>query len=120
MLAAGFEDGFGGDRNRSVVGDGLAVELHRALLDELAGFIFRFANLAFHQNRDEGRRARDFDGGCVEIEAIAPDDLRALCQECIEQHVDEQQLVATGVIEEAERDTLRQVLHGLSGQPEAQ
>jgi hypothetical protein len=51
-------------------------------------------------------RAKSFDGESVEVDAIAPDQLRAICDRCITQHIDDEQLQRTLQVEEAERETL--------------
>ena len=52
-------------------------------------------------------RSRNFEGDSVEVDAIAPDQLRQLCADCITQHIDEDQYHRTQVVEQSERDTLR-------------
>jgi hypothetical protein len=54
-------------------------------------------------------RAHSFKGESVEVDAIAPDDLRAICEECITQHIDDEQLERTREVEQAERDTLAMI-----------
>jgi hypothetical protein len=51
-------------------------------------------------------RARNFDGASVEVDAIHPEVLRGICEECITEHVDDEVLQRTQSIEEAERETL--------------
>jgi hypothetical protein len=51
-------------------------------------------------------RSRSFEGESVEVDAIAPDQLRALCERCILGHIDRDQLERTQAVEKAERDTL--------------
>jgi hypothetical protein len=51
-------------------------------------------------------RAKSFDGESVEVDAIAPDQLRAICDRCITTHIDHEQLARTRAVEEAERETL--------------
>ena len=61
-------------------------------------------------------RAGGWIGGSVEVDAIEPDQLRQLCEECIEQHVDEHELARTRQVEAAERQTLRDVVDGMEAQ----
>lgn len=49
----------------------------------------------------------------VELEAMMPEDLRQLCRDVIEQHIDQQRLEKTKAIEEAERETLGQMFMDL-------
>lgn len=51
-------------------------------------------------------RARNFTGESVEVDAIPPDELRALVREAITSHVDYDQLARLGAIEAEERETL--------------
>jgi hypothetical protein len=53
-----------------------------------------------------------FDFAC-ELDAIPPDTLRALVQECIEQHLPQEQLEVLKVAEESERALLRSFVQGL-------
>jgi hypothetical protein len=50
-------------------------------------------------------RAKNFRGDSVEIDAIPIEKLRALVEQCITQHIDEDLLERTAKIEEAERDS---------------
>lgn len=60
-------------------------------------------------------RSRGFVGESVEVDAIAPADLRSLVRACIEQHVDLEQLRVLQVAENSERTLLRQLAaRGLS------
>ncbi len=52
-------------------------------------------------------RAKGFEGGSVEVDAIAPGQLRELVSECIQQHVDEDALQVLQVAEQSERQALR-------------
>ncbi len=54
-------------------------------------------------------RSKSFEGESVEVDAIAPDQLRAICEECITQHIDDMQLQRTLAVEEAERETLAMI-----------
>jgi hypothetical protein len=54
-------------------------------------------------------RAKNFVGESVEVDAIDPDTLRELCDDCIAQHIDPEQYGRTLAVEEAERETLTAV-----------
>lgn len=51
-------------------------------------------------------RSKNFVGESVEVDAIPPDVLRSLVEDCIAQHVDADQLAALKHTEEMERATL--------------
>jgi hypothetical protein len=51
-------------------------------------------------------RAKKFIGTSVELDAIPAQKLRALCRECIEKHIDQEQLAILKVAEASERETL--------------
>lgn len=51
-------------------------------------------------------RSQSFAGDSVEVDAISPPQLRTLCEECITQHIDDEQLGRTLAVEQAERETL--------------
>ncbi len=48
-------------------------------------------------------------GESVEVDAIEPEDLRTLCRECIELHIDQRRLDILKVAEESEREVLMQM-----------
>jgi hypothetical protein len=54
-------------------------------------------------------RARAFDGGSVEVDAIPPRVLRELVKAAVEQHVDAEALRLTQVAEQSERDILYRI-----------
>lgn len=58
-------------------------------------------------------RSKSFAGECVEIEAIPARTLRAMVENCITRHVDDQQLAGTLAVEKQERETLSHVLRSL-------
>jgi hypothetical protein len=60
-------------------------------------------------------RSKSFRGESVEVDAIDPDTLRGLCETCITQHIDQEQLERTRAVEEAERDTLATMIVGMEG-----
>ena len=61
-------------------------------------------------------RSKNFEGESVEVDAIPPDSLRALVRECIEQHIDRGALVRLQEVEEAEKQTLRNILLTVDGE----
>ena len=62
-------------------------------------------------------RSRSFEGESVEVDAIAPDQLRAICEKCITRHIDEERLKCTHDVEEAERETLAMIANEISSEP---
>lgn len=54
-------------------------------------------------------RSKGFEGESVEVDAIEPEDLRNLCRECIELHIDQRRLDILKVAEESEREVLMQM-----------
>ena len=58
-------------------------------------------------------RAKGFVGDSVELDAIPVDDLRDLARDCIERHVDHQQLDALMVTEAEEREVLMRIAETL-------
>jgi len=57
--------------------------------------------------------AKRFAGESVEVDAIPPRQLRALCDRCITQHIDQAAYQATLRVEKAERETLDALVRGL-------
>lgn len=60
-------------------------------------------------------RARNFKGESVEVDAIHPNMLRRMVENCITQHIDEPVLENTRKIEQAERETLQTVISNMGG-----
>ena len=60
-------------------------------------------------------RAKKFAGTSVELDAIPAAKLRELVRECIERHVDKQQLEFLRVVEKSERELLTQWASTYSG-----
>ena len=52
-------------------------------------------------------RAKNFEGESVEVDAIPPDLLRQMAEDCITRHIDDDLLESTRRIEEAERESLK-------------
>jgi hypothetical protein len=57
-------------------------------------------------------RSKSFDGESVEVDAIAPADLKDLVERCITRHIDEDVHARLLDVEEAERETLRRIAEG--------
>lgn len=60
-------------------------------------------------------RSKNFKGESVEVDAIPPDQLRELVEECITKHIDKRTLRRTRSIEKAERETLGRIIKTLDG-----
>jgi hypothetical protein len=58
-------------------------------------------------------RSISFEGDSVEVDAIAPDDLRELARRCIAQHIEPEELDRLRLIERQERLTLASVIQNL-------
>jgi hypothetical protein len=63
-------------------------------------------NLPTRPTKRSDPRAKDFEGESVELDAIPPDRLRELVRECIERHVDQEELARLREVEASERETL--------------
>lgn len=57
-------------------------------------------------------RARTFEGGSVEVDAIPPSTLRSIVRSSIEQHIDADALALTRSVEQSEREGLRALAGG--------
>jgi hypothetical protein len=64
-------------------------------------------NLPSRPTKPQDTRAKKFVGTSVELDAIPADKLRQLVRECIERHVDQEQLKVLKVAEESERELLK-------------
>lgn len=60
-------------------------------------------------------RAKSFEGESVELDAIPPQQLRALCREAIEQHIDRRELARLKEQEQNEREDLQYLADVLGG-----
>jgi len=56
-------------------------------------------------------RARRFKGESVDVDAIEPKELRRLCRQCIERHIDANRLQKTKLIEAAEQERLDEFIY---------
>ncbi len=54
-------------------------------------------------------RSKNFEGESVEVDAISPQDLRAICESCITRHIDEDALAVVEQAEASERNWLLQL-----------
>jgi len=59
-------------------------------------------------------RSGDFQGRSVELDAIPPDELKGLVEQCVTRHISERQLEQIRQIEQQEEETLRQYAERLS------
>jgi hypothetical protein len=62
-------------------------------------------NLPTRPTKKSDSRCKSFEGESVEVDAIPPDVLRNLCEDCIRQHIDEDSYERLLTVEEAERET---------------
>jgi hypothetical protein len=60
-------------------------------------------------------RAGGWQGGCVEVDTMPPAVLKKLVRDCITKHIEPHEWEQTQLIEEAERETLRQFAANLGG-----
>jgi hypothetical protein len=72
-------------------------------------------NLPSRPTKTTDTRAKKFVGASVELDAIPVQKLRDLCRECIERHVDQEQLDVLRVAEASERETLNRWAGILNG-----
>jgi hypothetical protein len=70
-------------------------------------------NLPTRPTKATDSSSNSFEGDSVEVDAIAPDDLRELASNCIVQHIDGDALDRLRLIEEQERLTLVSVIKNL-------
>lgn len=66
-------------------------------------------DLPTHPTKTTDSRAGRFSGESCELDAIPPDVLRRLVEDCITRHVNELELQHVLAVEEAERETLRKI-----------
>ena len=67
-------------------------------------------NLPSRPTKKQDSRAKNFEGESVEVDAIPPKELKRICKELIEQHVDVDSLKSHKNIERLERQTLTQIV----------
>jgi hypothetical protein len=73
-------------------------------------------NLPSRPTKTTDPRAKKFVGTSVELDAIPANRLRALVRECIERHIDQEQLAVLRAAEESERETLGRFADILAGE----
>ncbi len=64
------------------------------------------APVAGQARKGTDTRAKNFEGESVEVDAIPPDQLRELVEECITEHINDDVLERTRTVEKAERESL--------------
>lgn len=69
----------------------------------------RLWDLPTRPTKKSDTRSKSFEGGSVEVDAIPPQQLRDLCRQLVEQHVDQGDLEITLAAEESEREILSQL-----------
>lgn len=63
-------------------------------------------NLPTRPTKKTDSRSKSFQGASVELDAIPPEELRALVDNCIVRHIDDDKLKKTRIAEESERELL--------------
>lgn len=71
-------------------------------------------SLPTRPTKSSDTRAKSFGSVSVELDAIAPDQLRDLVRECIEMHLPRRQFEILKIAEESERDLLRGLVAGIT------
>ena len=66
-------------------------------------------NLPTRPVKKTDRRAKDWVGGCVELDTMKPADIQSIVQDAITQHIDQRQWDTLKQTEAMERDTLERV-----------
>lgn len=72
-------------------------------------------NLQTRPTKKTDTRAKNFKGESVEVDAIHPDTLRAICRDCIVQHIDHDEWDRLLTVEEQERESLKVFADTLGG-----
>jgi hypothetical protein len=72
-------------------------------------------NLPTRPTKTTDSRAKNFSGESVEVDAIPPKELKRMCRELIEQHVDDDSLARHNNVERIERQTLTQIVANMNG-----
>jgi hypothetical protein len=71
-------------------------------------------NLLTRPTKSTDSRSKNFSGESVEVDAIPPKELIRICRQCIEQHISGPELVRHRHIEQAERETLTQIVANMT------
>jgi hypothetical protein len=66
-------------------------------------------NLPTRPTKKTDSRSKTFEGESVEVDAIEPGVLRSMTEDCILQHVDADEMGRLARVEEAEKQTLRNI-----------
>lgn len=97
---------------RDIAGDDIDLNFQRvAVLPEQ----IEEYDLQTRPTKRSDSRSKSFKGESVEVDAIAPDTLREICEGCIKQHIDEDAYQRMLVVEDCERETLATVVENLGG-----
>jgi hypothetical protein len=75
----------------------------------------RTFNLPTRPTKKSDSRSKSFKGESVEVDALPPDVLRAMCRECIEQNIDDQALEVLREAEASERHYLHKLAAAVGG-----
>lgn len=100
------------DSIREICGHNL--DLHFERVAVLPDQIIEY-HLQTRPTKRSDSRSKTFKGESVEVDAIAPDTLREICEHCIVQHIDQDAYQRMLDVEAAERDTLATVVENLGG-----
>jgi hypothetical protein len=84
--------------------------------DQLGGSIGPLNSPADPSTQDDANGHGPFYGTSVELDAIPAHQLRQLVRECIERHVDQQQLTLLRTVEDSERELLTKWAATYSGE----
>lgn len=106
------------DRSGVIISDRIERDLRRYLPDDAE---FYFERVAINEDQiaeydlptRPPKDKRDGWTQTVELEAMTSADLQELCRNCIEQHIDQDVLERTRLVEEAERGTLETIIANL-------
>ncbi len=95
---------------RSMVNDpqGFTFEVKAVLPDQI-----RNLNLPTRPTKKQDSRSKNFEGDSVELDATEPDVLQAMVTQVIESHIDQNELQRIQNIEQAERESLRNLIVNL-------
>ena len=72
-------------------------------------------NLITRPTKKTDTRSKNFRGESVELDAIPPNELRSIVNNCIEQHITQDELKKLDTIEHYERHTLQSIIDNLPG-----
>jgi len=72
-------------------------------------------DLPLRPTKTTDSRAKNWEGGSVELDAIAPTTLREIVASCIERHIDPKTIRALELTEQAERNSIREIAKRFGG-----